>query len=434
MGNQTSPPPVQLETAPPSYFPTQENPPADWHREEDGTIRYMIPKQGSAEPPTTGPEALRHALSQLDLDKVEQEQREILKSGAKSKRSRAVQLLNAVEGMRRNDVRPEEMMISKLPILPAQFRPFSAQGTTFIPGDANVLYKDLFNLREAYQQERQLWGDEGAGEARRDLYKAVKASYGYGEPTNEKARAKGVSGFMRQVLGNSPKYSVMQRRLVSKPVDSSARSTIVIDPELGLDEIGIPKEMAWTLYGPWTQRRLVKAGVNPGKALELIRDQDPQAERALQLEMTDRPVVYSRAPVWHKFGVLSGRPKLVEGKAIAVNPLVTDGLNADFDGDTMNVHLPASDKGVEEARTILRPSSMLFKTRDPGQILPQPKHEQVLGLYTATQRPGLAQRFPDEDSFLRAYRQGTVSLSDEIEIGHDTDTPTTQPDEPPTTT
>lgn len=334
MGNQISPP-IELQTAPPDYLPTQENPPTSWTPRPEGGYDYMIPKQGSTteEPPQTGPEALRHALSQLDLDEVEREQREILKGGAKSKRSRAVQLLNAVEGMRGNDVRPEELMISRMPILPAQFRPFSAQGTTFIAGDANVLYKDLFNLREAYQQERELWGDEGAGEARRDLYKAVKASYGYGEPTNEKARAKGVSGFMKQVLGNSPKYSVMQRRLVSKTVDSSARSTIVIDPELGMDEIGIPSDMAWTLYGPWVQRRLVQAGVNPGKALELVRDRDPQAARALAGEMEDRWILASRAPTWHRFGIMSAKPKLVEGKAIAVNPYTGTGYNLDFNGD-----------------------------------------------------------------------------------------------------
>jgi len=321
--------------APAGYMPTTDNPPTSYHQGADGAVSYMVPKSGAVvERAVTGPRALAEALSELDLDKLEAEQREIIKSGSRSKRSKAVQILGAIEGLRRNELTPNQLMISRVPVLPAQFRPFSAQGTTFIPGDANVLYKDLFNLKKAYAQESQVFGEDQAGESRGSLYDAVRAVYGYGPPTNDKARAKGVSGFMQKVLGaGSPKHSFYQRNLISKTQDSSARSVIGVDPELGMDEIGIPQEMGWTLYGPWVQRRLVQSGMNPGTALENVRDRTDYAVRALEKEMRERPILATRSPVWWKFGVLGLTPHLVDGDAIMSNPWIETGLGADHDGN-----------------------------------------------------------------------------------------------------
>ena len=133
--------------------------------------------------------------------------------------------------------------------------------------------------------------------------------------------------------------------------------------------------------------------------------------------MRGHPVVYSRAPVWHKFGVLSAYPKIVKGDAIELSPMVEEGLNADHDGDTVNVHLPSLPDAVEEAKTKLLPSNSLLRTRNTDSVMHTPKHEQLLGLYTAGRRStGAKAQFATQEEALSAIRQGKLSLADEIEI------------------
>ena len=268
-----------------------------------------------------------------------------------------------------------------------------------------------------HNETESILGPNGAAQAKLDLYDTVKALYGYGTPIAPKTKQRGVAGFLTQVTGTNPKYSYFQRKLISKPQDSVSRGTIAVDPDLSLDEIGVPLDMAWTMYSPYIQRRLVQNGMSPASALQNIKDRTDYARKALDKEVTERPVIYSRAPSWHKFNVLSGRPKLIEGNTIAINPLVTTGLNADFDGDAMNLHVPSQPDAVEEAWKKLMPSKMLFSIRNQDQVVPIPKQELILGLYTANRRDSKAKHvFSTEEEALKAIRTGGVSLSDEVEI------------------
>lgn len=367
--------------------------------------------------PTTGPAAIQHALGKLNIDALEQEHRDIIHSGAKSKRHKSVQALNVIEGLRRNNLDPKDMMVTKVPVIPPAFRPFSVLGSTFVPGDANELYRDLFQYRDIYKESEKVLGESGSRQARLDLYDTVKALYGYGDPIAPKTKQRGVSGFLKQVTGSSPKFSFIQNKLLAKPQDSVSRGTIAVNPELSMDEIGVPLELAWTMYAPYIQRRLVRAGMKPSDALKNVKERTNMARQALDKEVEERPVIYSRAPSWHKFNVISGRPKLIEGNTIAINPLVTTGLNADFDGDAMNLHVPSQPDAVKEAWEKLMPSKMLFSIRDRDRVMPAPKHELVLGLYTANRRPAKQKHvFATEGEAIDAIRKGRVDLSDEIEI------------------
>lgn len=369
------------------------------------------------DPTKTGPDAIYGALKGLDLDAIEANQRKIIKSGGKSKRGDAVKILNTVVGLRNNNLRPEQLMINNVPVLPAKFRPFAVVGSTFTPGDANELYKDLFDLKAAYEEEAGVFGKENAGDARLNMYDAVRATYGYADPVKPKTKQRGVSGFVKKITGTSPKFGWVQRKLIGKTQDSVARGTIAVDPDLSLDEVGVPEDMAWTMYAPYIQRRLVRSGVSPKDAVYAVKERSDHAKRALEREMTERPVIYSRAPSWHKFNVISGRPKLIQGHSIAINPLVTTGLNADFDGDQMNLHVPSQDDAVKEAWDVLMPSKMLFSIRDPDKVMPALKHEQVQGLFTAQKRtPKASHVFPDERSAIAAIKAGQVNLSDEVTI------------------
>lgn len=288
-------------------------------------------------PPRTGPEAILHALQNLDLEKLRADSMDVVHRKLKSKRPAAVQILGYLEGLKRAEIQPHQLMITRVPVLPPQFRPFTAAGETFIPGDANELYRDLVNVRSVYEQMRERLGEDGAKAARLNLYDAMAAVYGFGEPVSPKTRERGVTGFLKQVTGSSPKFSIAQRNLLSKDVDYVGRGTIGVDPDLGMDEIGIPDEMAWKLYAPFIQRRLVRAGMSPEQAVKQIKDRTKEAEKMMDGEMAERPVMYSRAPAWHKFNFVAGRPKRRLGNTIMVNPFVTSGLNADFNGDSVKL-------------------------------------------------------------------------------------------------
>lgn len=378
-----------------------------------------VKEAASLEPPArTGSMALVQALKGLDLDALEAKALADIKSGKVTRRGPAVKILNVIQGLRRNNLRPEEMMVRAVPVVPPEFRPYAIAGDTFLPGDANELLRDLFEHKRIYNETRELLGESSAGEARLALYDAQKALYGFGEPASHKLRARGVSGFLKKVVGpGSPKFSWVQRKMLSKPQDNVGRGTIIVDPDLGLDEVGIPKDMAWVAYAPHIQRRLVRRGMSPGDALKNIEGRTDLAFRMLQDEIPERPVIYSRAPAWHKFSVLAGVPRLIDGDAIAVNPYVTAGLGADFDGDQINFHVPALDDSVEEARERLFPSKMLFSIRSPDKVMPVPKHESLLGLYSAQRRPALKKWVvPDKESALKGIERGDIDYADEIEI------------------
>jgi DNA-directed RNA polymerase subunit beta' len=367
--------------------------------------------------PQTGPGAILHALQQLDLDQLEKQQREIVRSNKKSKRPGAVKVLNIIEGLRRNELQPSELMISRVPVIPPAFRPFSVMGSTFVAGDANELYATLIKLKQAQEEEAGEFGDENTGDSKLAIYDAVKATYGYGDPVDPKSRQRGVSGFLKKITGTNPKLSFFQNKLIGKPQDSVARGVITVDPDLSLDEIGIPEEMAWKMYAPYIQKRLVRMGMAPSKALQDVQNRASHALKALQMEVGERPVIYSRAPSWHKYNVISGKPKLISGATIKINPLVTSGLNADFDGDTINLHVPSQSDAVKEAWDVLMPSRMLFATRDRESVVPKLKHEQVLGGFAAGQRPSMKKHiFSTEEEALSAINSGQISLSDDIEI------------------
>lgn len=353
------------------------------------------------------------------MEKLEEKAREDLKSGATTRRRPAVKMLHVLEGLKKNDLQPKDLTVSKVPVIPPIFRPFSLAGDTFIPGDANELYKDLLNYRKVFEDLKGELGEEGARDSANNLYGAVKAVYGYGDAINPKSKQRGVSGFLQQLIGkgSGPKFSTFQRRLFSKTMDSVGRGVITAGPELDMDEIGIPETMAWKLYGPYVQRRLVQSGMSSLGALDHLTDKTDFARKALDREMGERPVVYSRAPAWHKYNTIAGWAKLTEGDNIVTNPYSLGPAGGDHDGDTVNIHLPSMKESVEEAKNILMPSKMVFSIKEEDRIMPALKHEQILGLYGAKHRPAKNfHQFGTEEEALTAIKGGQVSLQDEIEI------------------
>lgn len=289
----------------------------------------------------TGTKAIYNALSDIDIDKDLEQAKQDFKYGPKSKKQQALNRIMALDGLKNNRMKPEEFMITKVPVIPPKFRPYSVMGKdTFLPGDANELYQDVINMAHTQGEILQELGPDEADKNVPNVYKSLKALYGYGEPASRKLKQRGVSGFLQKLIGGTSKFSQWNRNVISKPVDFSARGVIDANPEISMDELGIPYEMGFEIYSPYIQRELVKRGLSPKEALQNIKDQTKMAKDALQAVVDGgRWITASRAPSWHKFNVLGFKPVFHEGKNILLPPVVSSGLGADFDGDCQWGHV-----------------------------------------------------------------------------------------------
>lgn len=365
----------------------------------------------------TGPAAIADALRTFSTKDVEKMARDGLQTGKKTHRSKSVKLMRYAQGLRNNNIEPSDYLIKRVPVIPPKFRPFSVMGESFIPGSENELYKDLFDVRDSYDQIKKHLGEEAAGQAGLNVYDAAKASYGFGEAVVPKTKQRGAAGFLKKITGNQAKLGFFQRRMISKPVDMSARGVIGVDPDLTMDEVGIPWDMGWKVYAPYIHRRLVRSGYSGGDAAIAIRDRTEPAKQAMLSESKERPVMYSRAPAWHKYNIMAGTPKFIDGESIHLNPLILGPQNADFDGDQMNVQVPGLPEAVSDAKEKLMPSKMLFAINKRGAVMPKLGHEYLLGLFSAQKQEARQKvQFSSKQEALAAIRAGQVDLSDEIDF------------------
>jgi len=326
--------------------------------------------------------------------------------------------MNYIRGLKRNELKPSDLMIRNVPVLPTKFRPVSVMGDVMITGDVNDLYRDVIQTRDAHRKLVGAVGASGAQDNVLNVYDSVKALYGYGESPNPKLQQKEVSGFLKKLIGpSSPKHSTLYKKLLSKTQDFTARGSITVNPDLSINEIGIPEETAWELYKPYVQRRLVRNGMSLVDSVNSVKERDDAATRALKTEMASRPTMYSRAPAWHKYNSIGGYAKIVQGDNIEVNPLVTSGMNADFDGDTVNVHVPGTDSAVEQIKKKLMPSNMIHSIKDFESVVPTLSQEFISALASAVRKPSKNKHvFASEQDALRAIKTGKVKLTDDIQI------------------
>ena len=205
-------------------------------------------------------------------------------------------------------------------------------------------------------------------------------------------------------------------------IDGISGATISPDTTLGLDEIGLPEETAWRMYSPFVMRRLAQIGYTPLQAREAIEEKSPAAVKALKEDMDKRPVIVNRAPTLWRHGIMAAKPLLRSGKNLRVNSIWEKGLNADYDGDAMQIHLPVSDEAIKEAKRMF-PSRQLFTDKKAGDLLQAPTREPIIGLYKVTENVGKPQgnakvhRFPDVDAAWKAYYAGKLKMTDYVDIG-----------------
>jgi DNA-directed RNA polymerase subunit beta' len=250
------------------------------------------------------------------------------------------------------------------------------------------------------------------------VYGAVKAAYGLGDPITTEGRAKNLKGAIRQIIGTVPKFGMFQSKVISKTQDSVGRSVTIPDKNLGMDQIGIPEDMAWTMYRPHVERKLIQRGYSPVAAKEMIEEKNATARHILEDAMEERPVLMDRAPTWHKFNILAFRPHIVEGRSIHVCPLIDSGFNMDHDGDTVNLHVPAGEKAAKQAFEKMLPSKNLISLTDLTKVRYKPEKEQISGLWALTRgrtrKP--TRYFSSKAEAIAAYRNGEIGPNDPVEI------------------
>ncbi|MBU0703455.1 MAG: DNA-directed RNA polymerase subunit beta' [Chloroflexi bacterium] len=387
-------------------------------------LRELKNKWGQVFKAGMGAEAFYEVLCNLNLDKLAEELWQEVRHGtSKQRRKKATKRLRVVESLRKSGNRPEWMILTILPVIPPDLRPMvQLDGGRFATSDLNDLYRRVINRNNRLKRLLDLGApDVIVRNEKRMLQEAVDSLI------DNSQRGKALSRRGRRELKSlsdmlKGKKGRFRRNLLGKRVDYSGRSVIVIGPKLKLHQCGLPKTMALELYKPFVISKLVEYNYasNVKSARRIIERERPEVWEVLEEVIKSRPVLLNRAPTLHRLGIQAFEPILVEGKAIHIHPLVCSAFNADFDGDQMAVHMPLSQRAVEEARSLMLASRNILKPSS-GQPVIGPSKDMCLGTYYLTMDdPARAEDrrrpFVDLDEVELAYSLGSVDLHTPIVV------------------
>ena len=345
-----------------------------------------------------GAEALYDLLVRLDLDALSYELRaQANQEGAQQRKNEALKRLQVVESFRssmgpnKDKNRPEWMILSELPVIPPELRPLvPLDGGRFATSDLNDLYRRVIIRNNRLKRLVEIHAPEVIlRNEKRMLQEAVDSLL---DNSRKSSAVKTDSNRPLKSLSDSlkGKQGRFRQNLLGKRVDYSARSVIVVGPELKMGECGLPKLMAAELYKPFIIRKLIERGIvkTVKSAKKIVDRREPVIWDILEHVMKGHPVLLNRAPTLHRLGIQAFQPKMIEGRAIQLHPLACAAFNADFDGDQMAVHLPLSNEAILEAQILMLQSHNILNPAN-GAPITIPSQDMVLGLYYITKlRPG----------------------------------------------
>ncbi|HAN18697.1 MAG: DNA-directed RNA polymerase subunit beta' [Bacteroidetes bacterium GWC2_33_15] len=372
-----------------------------------------------------GADALYKLLERLDLDELSYSLRHKANTETSQQRkNEALKRLNVVEAFRASKGinRPEWMVVKVVPVIPPELRPLvPLDGGRFATSDLNDLYRRVIIRNNRLKRLIEIKAPEVIlRNEKRMLQEAVDSLFDNSRKSNA---VKTDSNRALKSLSDSlkGKQGRFRQNLLGKRVDYSARSVIVVGPELRLHECGLPKDMAAELYKPFIIRKLIERGIvkTVKSAKKIVDRKDPVVWDILENVLRGHPVLLNRAPTLHRLGIQAFQPKLIEGKAIQLHPLVCTAFNADFDGDQMAVHLPLGNAAVLEAQMLMLASHNILNPAN-GAPITVPSQDMVLGLYYITkQRPGVKGEglsFYSPQEVIIAYNEGAVALHANIKV------------------
>jgi DNA-directed RNA polymerase subunit beta' len=378
---------------------------------EDSDPNKFIAKMGAG--------ALLDLLERLNLDKLANQLRHKANTETSQQRkNEALKQLQVVEAFRgsRNINRPEWMIMKVIPVIPPDLRPLvPLDGGRFATSDLNDLYRRVIIRNNRLKRLIDIKApDVILRNEKRMLQEAVDSLF---DNSRKSSAIKTESNRPLKSLSDSikGKQGRFRQNLLGKRVDYSARSVIVVGPELKMHECGLPKDMAAELYKPFIIRKLIERGIvkTVKSAKKIVDRKEPVVYDILEYVMKGHPVLLNRAPTLHRLGIQAFQPKLIEGKAIQLHPLACTAFNADFDGDQMAVHLPLGNEAILEAQLLMLSSHNILNPAN-GAPITVPSQDMVLGLYYITKvRPGAkgeGMYFYGEEEAIIAYNEGAVDV------------------------
>ena len=387
--------------------------------------RAAVEKYGNAFRALMGAEAIRELIERLDLSQeAERLRADLRETRSKQKIKDYAKRLKLIEQVRGSENHPAWLVMDVIPVIPPDLRPLVLlESGNFATSDLNDLYRRIINRNNRLKKLMDLNAPEVIiRNEKRMLQQAVDALF-----DNGRCR--------RPVLGSSNrplksltdmikgKQGRFRENLLGKRVDYSARSVIVVGPELKLHQCGLPKKIALELYQPFIIRKLKEQGMADTikSAKRMLERRDPEVWDVLEQVIYQHPVLLNRAPTLHRMGIQAFEPVLVEGNAIRIHPLVCGGFNADFDGDQMAVHLPLSLEAQAEAHVLMLSTHNIFSPAN-GKPIISASQDIVMGVYFLTTevpdpRPdGNLRVFKDRHEAILAYEQGVIDVHEFITV------------------
>ena len=370
-----------------------------------------------------GAEAVQILLEELDVnDEIRIIREEIPQTNSETKLKKLSKRLKLLEAFNDSGNRPEWMIMNVLPVLPPDLRPLvPLEGGRFATSDLNDLYRRVINRNNRLKRLLELSAPEIiVRNEKRMLQESVDALLDNGR------RGRVITGTNKRPLKSladmiKGKGGRFRQNLLGKRVDYSGRSVIVSGPNLKLHQCGLPKKMALELFKPFVygelERRELATTIKAAK--KLVERETPEVWEVLEDVIREHPVMLNRAPTLHRLGLQAFEPKLIEGKAIQLHPLVCVAFNADFDGDQMAVHVPLTLEAQLEARALMMSTNNILSPADGSPII-NPTQDVVLGLYYMTREnasaAGNGRVFSNPDEVLRAYETETISIHSAIKV------------------
>ena len=399
------------------YLDILDTLPKDNQYLEDNDPNKFVAKMGA--------EAIYDLLARLDLDALSYELRHRAGNDASQQRkNEALKRLQVVESFRasRGRNKPEWMIVRIVPVIPPELRPLvPLDGGRFATSDLNDLYRRVIIRNNRLKRLIEIKAPEVIlRNEKRMLQESVDSLF---DNSRKSSAVKTDANRPLKSLSDSlkGKQGRFRQNLLGKRVDYSARSVIVVGPELKMGECGIPKLMAAELYKPFIIRKLIERGIvkTVKSAKKIVDRKEPVIWDILEHVMKGHPVLLNRAPTLHRLGIQAFQPKMIEGKAIQLHPLACTAFNADFDGDQMAVHLPLSNEAILEAQMLMLQSHNILNPAN-GAPITVPAQDMVLGLYYITKlragAKGEGLTFYGPEEALIAYKDGKVDIHAPVKV------------------
>ena len=393
------------------YFDIVDKLPKENALLEDNDPNKFVAKMGA--------EAIYELLQEIDLDALSYQLRHQADTdGSQQRKAEALKRLQVVESFRasRHRNKPEWMILQAVPVIPPELRPLvPLDGGRFATSDLNDLYRRVIIRNNRLKRLIEIKApDVILRNEKRMLQEAVDSLL---DNSRKSSAVKSDANRPLKSLSDSlkGKQGRFRQNLLGKRVDYSARSVIVVGPELKMHECGIPKNMAAELYKPFVIRKLIERGIvkTVKSAKKIVDRKEPVVWDILEYVMKGHPVLLNRAPTLHRLGIQAFQPKMIEGKAIQLHPLACTAFNADFDGDQMAVHLPLGNEAILEAQMLMLGAHNILNPAN-GAPITVPSQDMVLGLYYITKLrrgdKGEGTIFYGPEEAEIAYNEGKVTL------------------------